>query len=74
MDNDVSEILPELDFHPVSPDRWDDFETLFSLRGAMAGCWCMWWRIKRKDWEANQYEGNKAAMKDIVDSGKVPGL
>ena len=34
----------------------------------------MWWRIKRKDWEANQYEGNRAAMKAIIDSGTVPGL
>ena len=74
MNNDVSETLPELDFHPVSPDRWDDFETLFGPRGAMAGCWCMWWRIKRKDWEANQNEGNRAAMKAIIDSGTVPGL
>ncbi|HSG14895.1 MAG TPA: GNAT family N-acetyltransferase [Anaerolineae bacterium] len=66
--------LPELDFYPLTPDRWDDFETLFGPHGAMAGCWCMWWRIKRKDWEANQYEGNRVAMKAIVDGGTVPGL
>jgi hypothetical protein len=40
---------------------------LFGPRGAMAGCWYMWWRIKRKDWDANQYEGNRVAMKAIVD-------
>lgn len=74
MNNDVNETLPELDFHSVSPDRWDDFEKLFGPRGATAGCWCMWWRIKRKDWEANQYEGNRAAIKGIIDSGTVPGL
>lgn len=74
MNNDVNEILPELDFHSLSPDRWDDFEKLFGPRGATAGCWCMWWRIKRKDWEANQYEGNRAAIKGIIDSGTVPGL
>jgi GNAT superfamily N-acetyltransferase len=70
----MSETLMELGFHPLTPDRWDDFEKLFGPRGAMAGCWCMWWRVKRKDWEANQYEGNKVAMKTIVDSGTVPGL
>jgi GNAT superfamily N-acetyltransferase len=73
-DIDMNETLPELDFHPLTPDRWDDFETLFGPRGAMAGCWCMWWRVKRKDWQTNQYEGNRAAMKAIVDSGTVPGL
>lgn len=66
--------LPELTFQPVTPERWDDFEALFGPRGAVGGCWCMWWRIKRKDFEANQYDGNRASMKAIVDSGTVPGL
>ena len=26
---------------PLTPDRWDDFETLFGERGACGGCWCM---------------------------------
>jgi GNAT superfamily N-acetyltransferase len=68
--------MPEsaLTFQPVTPANWADFEALFGPKGAMAGCWCMWWRVKRKDWEANQYEGNRAAMKAIVDGGTVPGL
>ncbi len=68
--------MPEsaLTFQPVTPANWADFEALFGPRGAMAGCWCMWWRVKRKDWEANQYEGNRAAMKAIVNGGGVPGL
>ena len=59
---------------PVTPANWTDFETLFGPNGAMAGCWCMWWRLKRKDWEANQHEGNRAAMQALVDGGTVPGL
>jgi GNAT superfamily N-acetyltransferase len=68
--------MPEsaLAFQPVTAANWADFEALFGPKGAMAGCWCMWWRVKRKDWEANQYEGNRAAMKAIVDGGSVPGL
>jgi len=34
----------------------------------------MWWRIKRKEYEHQKGEGNKQAMKDLVDSGEVPGL
>ena len=63
-----------LDFQPVTPERWDDLEQLFGPRGAMGGCWCMWWRIKRKDFENQQGEGNRAAMRSIVESGKVPGI
>jgi GNAT superfamily N-acetyltransferase len=64
----------ELVFHPVTPDRWDDLEQLFGPRGAIGGCWCMWWRIKRKDFEQQQGEGNHDAMCSIVESGKVPGI
>ena len=64
----------ELVFHPVTPDRWDDLEQLFGPRGAIGGCWCMWWRIKRKEFEQQQGEGNHDAMCSIVDSGKVPGI
>jgi GNAT superfamily N-acetyltransferase len=64
----------ELEFHPVTSDRWDDLEQLFGPRGAIGGCWCMWWRIKRKDFEQQQGEGNHDAMCSIVDSGKVPGI
>jgi len=70
----MSKSLAGLEFHLVTPGRWEDFESLSGPRGAMAGCWCMWWRIKRKDWEANKDTGNRAAMKAIVDGGKTPGL
>ena len=32
-----------LEFHPLTPRRWVDFEQLFGERGACGGCWCMWW-------------------------------
>jgi len=70
----MNEMLEELAFYPVTPDRWADFELLFGPRGEAASCSCMWWRVKRKDFEANRHEGNRAAMKDIVDSGGMPGL
>jgi GNAT superfamily N-acetyltransferase len=66
--------VPELTFHPLTPDRWSDFEAFFGRHGASDGCWCMWWRIKRKEFEANHNAGNRAAMKAIVESGDVPGL
>ncbi len=62
------------EFHPLTPDRWGDFETLFGLRGACAGCWCMFWKQTRKDFEAMQGETNWLAQKAIVASGQTPGL
>jgi hypothetical protein len=34
-----------LAFHPLTPDRWADLETLFGPRGACCCCWCMAWRL-----------------------------
>jgi GNAT superfamily N-acetyltransferase len=65
---------PSLKFHPLTPRRWKDLETLFGERGACAGCWCMWWRLKRSQWERQKGEANRRALKRIVDSGTVPGI
>jgi len=59
---------------PLTSERWQDFETLFGVRGACGGCWCMWWRVPRKQFSAQGNAGNKQMMKQIVDSGEVPGL
>lgn len=34
----------------------------------------MWWRLKRSDFMRQRGETNKKALKEIVDSGKVPGI
>ena len=63
-----------LKFHPLTPDRWADFEALFGLRGACGGCWCMYWRQTHSEYEAQKGETNKRAMKALVQSGQVPGI
>ena len=64
----------KLKFFPVTKDRWTDFETLFGERGACGGCWCMFWRLTRKEFDSQKGEGNRKAMKAIVESGKIPGI
>jgi GNAT superfamily N-acetyltransferase len=64
----------DLHFSPLTPDRWPDFEQLFGPRGAYGGCWCMWWRSTRREFEERGGEGNRGAMKALVDSGEVPGI
>lgn len=66
--------LPKLRVHPVTPKRWDDLAALFGERGACAGCWCMYWRLRRTVWEQRKGAGNKRALKKLVMSGDVPGL
>jgi len=61
-------------FQPLTPDRWNDFEALFGPRGACGGCWCMLWRLSRKEFDQQKGEGNKQAMHRIVEAGEVPGI
>jgi GNAT superfamily N-acetyltransferase len=60
--------------HPLTPDRWADFDRLFGANGACGGCWCMFWRLPRKQFDAEKGDGNKAAMRQLVDDGEAPGL
>ncbi|MEW6456253.1 MAG: GNAT family N-acetyltransferase [Acidobacteriota bacterium] len=66
--------LLDLGFHLLTTERWRDLEMLFGERGACGGCWCMWWRLKRSQFEKQKGQGNKKALKKIVDSGEIPGL
>ena len=66
-----------LEVHPVSAERWADLELLFGENGAFSGCWCMWWRVTRAEFSGharNKGEGNRRALKALVDAGQVPGL
>ena len=62
------------EYHPLTPERWEDLETLFGKSGAWGGCWCMWWRLTAAEFEKQRGAENKITMRDIVDEGRVPGI
>lgn len=64
----------DLSFRPATPERWPDLEALFGPKGACAGCWCMYWRVTRKVYNAQQGGGNRQALRAIIESGEIPGL
>jgi GNAT superfamily N-acetyltransferase len=61
-------------FYPVTKENWKDFENLFGEKGACAGCWCMYWRIRRKDYDNLRGTGTKNKMKGLINKGIVPGI
>ena len=65
---------PVLEFHPLTPERWKDLEALFGVRGACGGCWCMWWRLKRSQFEKQKGQENKKNFRKIINSGEIPGI
>ena len=65
---------PTTKSQPLTPERWADLDILFGTHSAYSGCWCMWWRLTGPDFRKQLGQGNKRAMKKIVDSGEVPGI
>lgn len=66
--------LSNVEIHTLTPSRWSDLEKLFGKNGAYGGCWCMWWRLKRADWQKQKGEGNREAFKALVNEGEPTGL
>jgi GNAT superfamily N-acetyltransferase len=60
--------------YPLTSERWADLEALFGSHGAYGGCWCMYYRLPQSQFVAQSGEGNRLALKALVDTGTVPGL
>jgi len=64
----------DLDVQPLTAGRWGDLEALFGARGACGGCWCMFWRLPRKQFEQQKGRQNRAALQALAEAGAAPGL
>ena len=71
---DQIKIKSQYQFYSLTKERWNDFTELFGEKGGCAGCWCMYWRVRRKLYEQNKGDGNKRAIKKIITSGTIPGI
>ena len=60
--------------HPLTADRWADFEALFGPKGARDNCWCMYWRLTGSAFARNGNAGNRTAMRALAEAGPPPGL
>jgi GNAT superfamily N-acetyltransferase len=60
--------------YPATPSRWRDIEDLFGEHGACEGCWCMFLRLPRKQFDAGKGAANKRALQALVTSGRKPGV
>jgi GNAT superfamily N-acetyltransferase len=59
---------------PATPARWADLESLFGAKGAYGGCWCMFFRRTRADYDQGRGAGNKRALAALVRKGAPVGL
>lgn len=64
----------EIAIQPATGERWADLAALFGERGACGGCWCMFWRQTGAQFTARKGDGNRRALRRLVQSGEPPGL
>ncbi len=59
---------------PASAECWDDLERLFGARGACGGCWCMWYRLPRAEYERRKGSKNRAGLRRLLAAGQPVGV
>jgi GNAT superfamily N-acetyltransferase len=66
----------QLEILPLTPDRWDDVAALFGEGGDPKSCWCMYWRLRGKDWSLGTPRSSRDRLHDLVEADRdpAPGL
>jgi len=64
----------EVAIRPVTLAEWPDMQALFDEPGPHRGCWCMYWRLRRADFNARYGQPLRQAMAEIIRAGRVPGI
>lgn len=59
---------------PATRAVWPAIEALLGERGSVKGCWCMFFRQTPAQRRADWGEGNRAALRALLDTGHQPGL
>jgi len=59
---------------PIQPNLWTDLEELFGKNGACGGCWCMFWKLRGKAFDAAKGEKARRMHRSIVNAGTQTGL
>jgi ribosomal protein S18 acetylase RimI-like enzyme len=58
----------------LTAGTWPAFERLFGPHGAVAGCWCMWFRKTNPEFKADAGEPNREDARKLAESDEPVGL
>ena len=69
-------MMSGMEIVPLTPDRWDDVAALFAEGGDPKTCWCMYWRVRSRDWSFASAAESRAGLRALVDESRdpAPGL
>ena len=58
--------------HAATPDRWNDVVAVMGERGDPSRCWCQFFRLRGKEWQAATPTTNRARLRNQVFSSEHP--
>lgn len=67
-------MIDKVEFRPVTPETWPDFEKLFESRGGPKSCWCTVWRTVETPTTERPATAKKQEMKRRISSAEPVGL
>lgn len=60
--------MAEIRIAPASADRFDDVEHALTGGGDGASCWCQWWMLRNKDFQATTNEQRRELLREDLDA------
>jgi GNAT superfamily N-acetyltransferase len=66
----------DVEVRPLTRETWPDLSALFGEGGDPKTCWCMFWRVRSKDWSFANAAEARDGMRALVeaDPDPAPGL
>jgi len=66
--------MDNIDFHPVTAERWPDLAAFFEQNGNPNYCWCMRWRMRSSDFGKDDAAGRRRKLKTLVQENTPVGV
>ena len=66
--------MAQIEILPASADRFNDVEHALTGGGDGGSCWCQWWMLRAKDFDATTNEERRALLRDDVTASPASGL
>ena len=67
-------VMAEITIEPASIDRFADVEHAMTGGGDGGSCWCQWWMLRAKDWDATTRDERRELLKTDLTTSPPSGL